>query len=490
MSRIVILHDYFLYKGGGERLIISMAKGLKADVITSFIAKDSFDPREHGIPTVELLKESWFSRLPGFRYLQVQWSFLFRTKKLLGKYDTIIYSGDCLTALLNARGKRNIAYMHTPPRHLYDHFQETFDRYSWPKKLIFLPFVWFNRWRFFSLSQRFDLILTNSKNVQERIKRYLGLDSVVVYPPCTTLPFKNLNDSSSLVVVHSEVNFLAKENSNYFFSWARLYPIKRVAMIVEAFTKMPDKKLVIASGGPELERIKKLASGHSNITVLGWISDADLLQYLGKCLATIYIPVREDFGMSPAESLVAEKPVVGVAEGGMLEVLEDKKTAWLLPPDFTLDDLVQKIQSITPEAVRQMEPACRAAGLQFTEEKFISIMKEAVSTTPQVYTLHETNLGTPAYRIQKVTKKADLQSVSGKFLYFSSTVLVIATFDTYHKDIRAAAETIGEFKFAGRPVGYGRIEYGEVTSWKSVFFGKTPRDVQEKIKGLLQTLSV
>src|SRR3990167_50040 len=103
--KILILHDYFLYKGGGERLVISLAKNLGADIATAFIAKDAFDPRESGIKTIELYKEKAWSRLPGFRYLQVQFSFLFKIG-FAKKYDVIIYSGDCLIALARVLGWR------------------------------------------------------------------------------------------------------------------------------------------------------------------------------------------------------------------------------------------------------------------------------------------------------------------------------------------------------------------------------------------------
>ena len=80
--RVLILHDYFLYKGGGERLVISLAKGLGAEIATAFIAKDAFDPREAGLTTHELFKETGWSRIPGFRYLQVQLAFLLKTSFL------------------------------------------------------------------------------------------------------------------------------------------------------------------------------------------------------------------------------------------------------------------------------------------------------------------------------------------------------------------------------------------------------------------------
>lgn len=343
-------------------MVISLAKNLGADIATAFIAKDAFDPRASGIKTIELYKEKPWSRLPGFRYLQVQFSFLFKTG-FAKQYDVIIYSGDCLIALTRLRKKRNIAYMHTPPRHLYDAYQERLREYPLWKKIIFVPFVLLNRWRFEILAKRLDVIVTNSKNTQTRIKKYLGLDSTVVYPPCDTLPFKNLG------------------YGDYFFSWARLYPIKRVDKIVEAFIGMPDKKLIVASGGPELEKIKKMAEGHANISVLGWINDDQLLEYLGKCLATIYIPIREDFGMSAVESMQAGKPVIGVAEGGLLEIITHNKNGLLLRPDFNLDDLRATVRQFTPDLAKTMEKDCCETANKFSEQSFIEGMKNVIKSS-------------------------------------------------------------------------------------------------------------
>ena len=46
--KIAILHDAFLYRGGGERLVTLMAKALDADLVSGFFSDGSFDPRELG----------------------------------------------------------------------------------------------------------------------------------------------------------------------------------------------------------------------------------------------------------------------------------------------------------------------------------------------------------------------------------------------------------------------------------------------------------
>ena len=145
--KIIILQDYFLYKGGGERLVITLAKELGADIATSFIAKDSFDPRKFGIKTIELLSEGSFSRIPGIRHAKVQFAFLFKTL-FLKKYDVVIYSGDCVSAIYNAVGKKNIAYIHTPPRHLYDNYKMRLNQCGFFKRQVFRVFAIYNRLRF------------------------------------------------------------------------------------------------------------------------------------------------------------------------------------------------------------------------------------------------------------------------------------------------------------------------------------------------------
>lgn len=46
--RICILHDTFIYRGGGERLIFMMAEALGADIASGFFDPGSFDLRAAG----------------------------------------------------------------------------------------------------------------------------------------------------------------------------------------------------------------------------------------------------------------------------------------------------------------------------------------------------------------------------------------------------------------------------------------------------------
>ena len=99
--KIAILHDAFLYRGGGERLVTLMAKSLDADLIAGFFSEGSFDPRELGFEgRIIALGRPVFAK--GIRHMILKWRF-FWNARILRDYDIVIFSGDCLGALKHVR---------------------------------------------------------------------------------------------------------------------------------------------------------------------------------------------------------------------------------------------------------------------------------------------------------------------------------------------------------------------------------------------------
>jgi glycosyltransferase involved in cell wall biosynthesis len=221
--------------------------------------------------------------------------------------------------------KKIIYYCHTPPRFLYDlkaHYKESLSLPAY----IFLKLFSLAYKPFYERSLRnIDVILANSNNVKKRLKKYLNLDAEILYPPCNT-------------------SYIGKESKGYFLSTARLEPLKRVDMIVDAFRQMPDNQLIVMSGGSQLEELKEKAKDHSNISFTGWVKEKQKRELIAHCEATIYIPKDEDFGMSPVESISAGKPVIGVAEGGLLETVQHLKSGYLIAPKDLSTNLVRVIK--------------------------------------------------------------------------------------------------------------------------------------------------
>lgn len=352
-NKIIILHDTFLYKWGGERLILMMWKALNADIASGFFSAGSFDLRKEWF-TWKIIEVSSEIFAKWLRHLKLKFSFLFKTG-FLKKYDTVIFSGDCISAVKNCNPQsKKIFYCHTPPRYLYDL------RHLYVKKIPFIlrPAFYIVSYIFKKMYEsdisKMDLILTNSKNTQKRIKEFLWLESRVLYPPVDT----------------KEFCFLWQKD--YYLSFARLSDAKRVDIIVKAFKKMPDKKLVVIYGenDPQREKIFTLAEWWNNIEFITLPGNVGFTEYIGNAIATIYIPIDEDFWMSPVESMSAWKPVIWVNDGWLKETIIDGKTGILISKNAYVDDLVMAVSDLNPKKCLSMREACEQRSKDFSLEKF------------------------------------------------------------------------------------------------------------------------
>jgi glycosyltransferase involved in cell wall biosynthesis len=357
--KILIIHDRFMFRGGAERLVLIMAKGLGADIATGFWSENETYPKNEVPHKLFVLGSS--SQKSGWRYLKFQWLFYFKTK-FIKDYDVVIFSGNnCLSAAHNVRlDVKKIFYCHTPVRHAYDLKDYYLKNKVWWKKIIIACFIPFSRlvyqWGF----NQMDTVIANSKNVQERIKKYLNHDSIVIWPPIQTNKFKWLSQG------------------DYYLSFSRVDKLKRVGDIVRAFQKMSDKKLIICSGGDDLENVKKLAEGFSNIQILGWVNDEKLVELVGNCIATFYVPMNEDAGMVQLESMSAGKPCLGVFEGGLKETIIDEKTGKFVPANYTIDDIISAVNWLSPERCLAMRPDCEAQAGRFSEERFVDEIRRVI----------------------------------------------------------------------------------------------------------------
>ncbi|WEX08344.1 glycosyltransferase [Chelativorans sp. AA-79] len=357
--RTVVVHDYFAIRGGGERLALTLAEALEADIVYSFREKESY-PESMFRPSIDFNLPPML-RQTSIRTVALAWHF-FRAQNVVRDYSIRIFSGSFAPFAAPDRqaGGVNIFYCHTPPRFLYDQREHFRNRLPGPLRLLAPALLRLFERGYTRSVARMDVVVANSQNTRARIQRYLGRDSVIVYPPVDT------------------DRFLWRGQGDYYLSTARLSSLKRVDKIVEAFLRMPEKKLVVASGGEDLEALKQRAAGAPNITFRGWVDDDELLDLVGNATATIYLPREEDFGMSPVESMAAGKPVIGVAEGGLLETIVPEETGILLPPDFSDQDLVAAVRRMTPERALAMRPACEARARRFTRETFVSAMREVI----------------------------------------------------------------------------------------------------------------
>lgn len=354
-----ILYDYLQVAGGAERLTLTLAEAFpKFQLVVTRIYPEAgaLDIRTPAIRCLGSGVSRWVGRIP-----EALWRFRTATG-FLRHAEVVLYSGFYAPlAVRHQRAGRKIYYCHTPPRYAYDCATVYRNAIPMPWRPVFDAGIrWFRR-EYEQALAGMDAVIANSSNVQRRLKQYLGVEAQVIYPPIDVARFRWLGAG------------------DYFVSLARLTRPKRVDRIVQAFLRMPEQRLVVVSGGPELENLRRLAAGARNIHFTGWQSEAQLQEWIGNARAALYLPMDEDFGMSPVEAMAAGKPVIGVAEGGLLETIIDGETGILVPPSLTVPDIIQAVRRLEHTAALAMRAACQERAQSFSREIFLDRIRAVLA---------------------------------------------------------------------------------------------------------------
>lgn len=160
-----------------------------------------------------------------------------------------------------------------------------------------------------------------SQNVATRLKRFNGLEAQVIYPPPAL-----------------DGRLHCDGYGDYLFTVARLTPIKRVALLIEAmaYVKSPIQCRIVGRG-PEMEHLQNRARRlglRDRVEFLGFVSTETLLALYAQALAVYYAPLDEDYGYVTVEAFKASKPVLTTNDsGGVLEFVEDGITGYVTSPD-------------------------------------------------------------------------------------------------------------------------------------------------------------
>lgn len=123
----------------------------------------------------------------------------------------------------------------------------------------------------------------------------------------------------------------------YVLSVGALTPFKGHDLVIEAIARMTTARprLVVigdrGSDGPELEaRAKRVGV---ELEIRAGIPFPDVVALYQGATAVVCAQVREPFGLVPLEAMAAGRPVVAVAEGGLLETVKDEVTGLAVTRD-------------------------------------------------------------------------------------------------------------------------------------------------------------
>jgi len=352
--RIAIFHDYFGAIGGGEKVVIEIAKILDADIITT-----DTDAVKKIDPNVRVISLGKTIRIPPLK--QISATLMFYFCDFSKNYDLFIFSGNWAHYAAH-RHHPNLWYCHTPVRAFYDQYSTFMNRLIIISRQGFRVWVQFHRWFDQQSVRHIDTIVTNSINVQKRIRKTYSRDSEVIYPPVDTS------------------RFLCIEYGDFWLSVNRLYPEKRIELQVEVFRQLPEEKLIIVGGFAQGDHASQYAQGiekdlPSNVVMLGEVKEDQLIDLYARCRGHICTSIDEDFGLTPLEAMASGKPVIAVDEGGFQETVTPQ-TGLLVKPSQVIILNAVKTLSGNPESFQN---ACIYRAREFDLAVFEEKIKKAVN---------------------------------------------------------------------------------------------------------------
>ncbi|RCX00377.1 glycosyltransferase family 4 protein [Marinomonas foliarum] len=364
--RIAIVHDWFVSPGGAENVIEAMLDIFPdADV---FSVVDFFDDvlRKkylHGKKT----KNTFIQKMPFAqkKYRMYLPLMPFAIEQLdLTEYDLVISSSHAVAkGVIASPNQLHICYCYSPIRYAWDLKFDYLKESNLTKGFKSLLARYFlHKIRIWDLasSNNVDYFISISRFIKERIYKCYRRDSTIIFPNVDVDAFP-----------------LHEVKDDFYFTASRLVPYKRLALIAEAFSKMPDKKLIIIGDGPERDKVEKIASSSSNISYLGYQDYQTLKEHMMKARAFIFA-AEEDFGIVPLEAQACGTPVIAFAKGGSLDTVIDKKTGFYFYKQ-TADSIIKAVKDFEENHSLLLEPSkIRAHAMNFSTDIFKSNFKRFV----------------------------------------------------------------------------------------------------------------
>lgn len=308
--KTAIVHDWFTTYAGSERCVESFTNIWKDADIFSLV--DFLNEKDRQIILKgKKAKTTFVQNLPfaGKYHRHYFPIFSIAIEQLdLSGYDLIISSSHAFAkGCLTNPNQLHICYCHTPIRYAWDLTNQYFDNrlISRMQKFVLRPVLHNIRiWDVVS-ANRIDHFVANSNFISKRIKKIYRRDSEVIYPPVDTAKF-----------------VLETKKENFYLTASRFVPYKKIDLIAEAFSRMPDKKLIIIGEGSDEQKIKAKCS--RNVEMLGYKEADELAEYMRRARAFVFA-AEEDFGISVIEALSCGTPVIALNKGGTAETIVNGK---------------------------------------------------------------------------------------------------------------------------------------------------------------------
>lgn len=178
-----------------------------------------------------------------------------------------------------------------------------------------------------------------------------------------------LNEGGKQIVdmkkVYIKPNFTFQEGisgevqkaGDYFLVVGRVEALKGIDVVVKAFEKIPDQKLIVAGDGPMMAEMKAYIKDHnmSNVKFAGYLDKAKVQEkYRGAKAVIMASQCYEAFAMTIAEAYSNAVPVIAGNVGNLANMVEEGVTGIKFIYDSP-DDLAAKILKYNTMDIAKMK---------------------------------------------------------------------------------------------------------------------------------------
>lgn len=293
----------------------------------------------------------------------------------LSGYDIVISSSHAVAkGVITGPRQLHVSYVYTPMRYAWDLQHE----YLRAAGLERGPLSWAARFALHRLrlwdvrtANGVDVFLADSAHIAQRIRKVYRRDAEVLYPPVDVAAFP-----------------LGGTKEDFYLTVSRLEAYKRVDLLVEAFSRMPEKRLVVIGDGPEMARVRAKAA--PNVEILGRLPTAAVLDHLRRARAFLFAGI-EDFGIVMVEAQASGTPVIALGRGGAAEIV--REGCGVLFAEQSAQAVIDAVQRFEREAARFLPATCRDNAQRFDRKHFRSRLDAVVRSEWERFSRQ---LGVPA----------------------------------------------------------------------------------------------
>ena len=183
--------------------------------------------------------------------------------------------------------------------------------------------------------------------LNKRGREIIDMDKVYIKPNFTFQDGVKFENSSEL---------------DYFLFVGRVEALKGIDVVIKAFEKMPDQRLVVAGDGPLMGEMQKYIKEHSmkNVEFAGYLSKQQLQEKYRRTRAVI-MPSQcyEAFAMTIAEAYSYGVPVIAGNVGNLRNMVEENITGIRFRYDSP-EDLADKVRKYNVMDIEKMKENARA----------------------------------------------------------------------------------------------------------------------------------